>query len=409
MPLVVYSGENDPQMAPARWMEPVMAAEGLRFPHIVGPAKGHAYDSASLAEVLRRCDREIAAGKDRFPDTVSVQTKTLRYNKIAWVTIERLEQHWVKATVDARIINPPGSITLSQPPSASTALEISTTNVTALTITPCQLDLLTVPVVIDGQTLSCPPELPTPVTTASFVKGAYGGDVGRWAWVPRVGTVYSTTERFGDTGRNLLTAPNNSGATWEKQPGLQGPIDDAYLTPFLVVIPDLMGEKATAAEPERAAVHAWVENEAVHQIERWEGLCRGKPRVKHAQSVTEDDKAKYNLVLWGTTATNSLIADVETASASFPDLLALNGAYSASDHVAIGCYPSPFASHDSPKYICLNSGFTFREGHDYTNSMQNPKLPDWAILKVGPGTPPTAEAAGLVEACGFFDEQWRLK
>ena len=69
VPLVVYSGENDAQMAPARWMEPVMAAVGLRF-H--GPAKGHAYDDASLAEVLRRCDREIAAGKDRFPDVVSV-------------------------------------------------------------------------------------------------------------------------------------------------------------------------------------------------------------------------------------------------------------------------------------------------------------------------------------------------
>lgn len=42
----------------------------MRFPHIVGPDKGHAYDEASLAEVMRRCDREIAAGKDRFPDTV---------------------------------------------------------------------------------------------------------------------------------------------------------------------------------------------------------------------------------------------------------------------------------------------------------------------------------------------------
>lgn len=65
VPLVVYSGEHDAQMAPARWMEPVLAAEGLRFPHIVGPDKGHAYDEASLAEVLRRCNREIAAGKDR--------------------------------------------------------------------------------------------------------------------------------------------------------------------------------------------------------------------------------------------------------------------------------------------------------------------------------------------------------
>jgi acetyl esterase/lipase len=65
VPLVVYSGEHDAQMAPARWMEPVLAAEGLRFAHIVGPDKGHAYDEASLVEVLRRCNREIAAGKDR--------------------------------------------------------------------------------------------------------------------------------------------------------------------------------------------------------------------------------------------------------------------------------------------------------------------------------------------------------
>ena len=43
-----------------------------------------------------------------FPDAVSVQTKTLRYNKVSWVTVERLEQHWVKATADARIIDPPG-------------------------------------------------------------------------------------------------------------------------------------------------------------------------------------------------------------------------------------------------------------------------------------------------------------
>ena len=75
------------------------------------------------------------------------------------MSIERLEQHWVKATVDARIIDPPGGVTLGQPPSESTALEITTANVAALTITPSQLDLTTVPVVIDGQTLTCPTEL----------------------------------------------------------------------------------------------------------------------------------------------------------------------------------------------------------------------------------------------------------
>lgn len=45
---------------------------------------------------------------------------------------------------------------------------------------------------------------------------------------------------------------------------------------------------------------------------------------------------------------------------------------------------------------------------DYTNSMQNPKLPDWAIVAVGPEAPATDEQPGHIEACGFFDEQWRL-
>ena len=81
----------------------------------------------------------------------------LRYNKAAWVAIERLEQHWVRSSVDARIVDPPGGVTLGQPPSASTVVEIETANVAALTITPEQVDLKTVPVVVRTATLACKP------------------------------------------------------------------------------------------------------------------------------------------------------------------------------------------------------------------------------------------------------------
>ena len=40
-------------------------------------------------------------------------------------------------------------------------------------------------------------------------------------------------------------------------------------------------------------------------------------------------------------------------------------------------YPNPLNSN---RYVVLNSGMTFREGHDRTNSLQNPKLPDWAVV-----------------------------
>jgi hypothetical protein len=55
----------------------------------------------------------------------------------------------------------------------------------------------------------------------------------------------------------------------------------------------------------------------------------------------------------------------------------------------------------------INSGLTFREAHDRTNSLQNPKLPDWAILDIT--QPPSAESAGKVVAADFFDEFWQVK
>ena len=101
----------------------------------------------------------------------------------------------------------------------------------------------------------------------------------------------------------------------------------------MIVLPDLEGAAATSAEPERSAVHSWVDFESAHFIERWEGLCRGACRVKRAAEVTavrrtstaqslrvfreeseqgwcgQDDRQQFNLVLWGTAATNSLIAE----------------------------------------------------------------------------------------------------
>jgi hypothetical protein len=47
-------------------------------------------------------------------------------------------------------------------------------------------------------------------------------------------------------------------------------------------------------------------------------------------------------------------------------------------------YPSPFGAG---RYVLLNSGTTFREAHDTTNSMQNPKLPDWAVVDAAAAPP----------------------
>ena len=161
--------------------------------------------------------------------------------------------------------------------------------------------------------------------------------------------------------------------------------------------------------------------------------------MKLANEVTELDKCKYNLVIWGTPENNPLVRTLcgsagnggGDGDSSFPiswgaDEIKLhsNGSspidvgqhtsFPSVSHVPIGCYPSPWAAADA-RYVCLNSGLTFREAHDHTNSMQNPKLPDWAILCIDDiGTPllplpsDRGERAGAVVACGMFDEFWRL-
>ena len=55
----------------------------------------------------------------------------------------------------------------------------------------------------------------------------------------------------------------------------------------------------------------------------------------------------------------------------------------------------------------INSGLTFREGHDRTNSLQNPKLPDWAIVNLN--QLPDNLSPGKIEAAGFFNESWEIE
>ena len=76
-------------------------------------------------------------------------------------------------------------------------------------------------------------------------------------------------------------------------------------------------------------------------------------------------------------------------------------------HALAMVHPNPLISRYLNSYIVLNSGLTFREAHDRTNSLQNPKLPDWAIIDITQN--PDASSPGKVVNAGFFDEEWKLK
>jgi len=351
VPLISYSGEIDPQRDSADYMMEVLDKEGLHPPHLIGPGMGHKYHPEVIKEVQSKIEAAVAAGLDREPKTVSIQTRTLAYNRMHWLSITSMENQWEEARADATWDK------------ATNEIKVKTSNVTGL-----EIALSTIPKVFIND---------IEVKNAYFNKASTGA----WSWEKDVA---------------------KSADSLSKHPHLQGPIDDGFKSRFLIVLPD-----TTSTD---SAVGRWIRDESTHFLVRWRSLMRGDPIVRKASEVTEQEIKDCHLVLWGTPATNSLIGKI-VVSESIANLLTWNdqevtiGKQKAvSDHcVPVFCYPNPLNPN---RYVIVNSGLTFRESQDKTNSLQNPKLPDWAILDVT--DPPSSESAGKVVAADFFDNNWKV-
>ena len=348
--VVAYSGELDKQIQAARVMEQAFRDEDRRLEHLIGPGVGHKYEPATKAMLIQRLGEALRSGRRSQPATISLQTSTLRYSRVHWLEALGLERHWSDARVDASV--------------DGDRLVVRTRNV---------------------RRFQCRP--PTPPRVVQ-IDGARVETIGQ-----------GKTLRFvrSDGDWRLETSDPRGLA---KRPGLQGPIDDAFLDAFVVVGPSEPGQSS--------AVDAWVARELEHFVARWAALFRGDLPVRSASRCEVDDLRGRNVVLWGDARSNRWIAEslkqwkgeplawdreqVRIGAAAFP----------ASDHVPVLVFPSPW---DGDRYVVLNSGPTFREAHDRTNSLQNPKLPDWSILRIGP-TDRSDSQAGAVRAAGFFTESW---
>jgi hypothetical protein len=359
LPVIAYSGEEDKQKASADIMEAELAAEGYKIPHFIGPKMGHKYHPEVLIEVQKKIAEAVAKGRVEYPKKVSLQTKTLRYNRVHWVSAERLRKHWEDSRIDAE--------------RTDCGIGITTKNVTMLR--------LSVPlsarseggkvswgshIVIDDQTLIVAEDSPELVLSAS--------PTGKWAFGP----------------------PQDEAATdLVKRPGLQGPIDDAFLSRFEII--------PASADSDDSIVGRWANFESQHFVDRWRLLMRGDIwPLAAGQDVGPQDT---NIVLWGTPRSNPEIAKIlDRLPVKWTDKTVGMGdlEFDATKVVPVLIYPNP----NNPRhYVVINSGLTFREAHDRTNSLQNPKLGDWAFIDVT--QPPTDEAPGKVLASGFFDENWR--
>ena len=362
-PTVVYSGEVDSQKQAADVMEKALAEEGIKMVHIIGAKAGHHYTPDARSEINRRIDAIVSQGRDPLPRTVHFATWTLRYNEMAWVTLDAMEKHWDQARIDAALNERSG-------------LTVTTKNVRRVTFQMpsglCPFDVTTSPkVIIDGTPL----EAPHPLSDRS--------------WVAR----FSKVE-----GRWVSVAAEGSEEGLHKLHGLQGPIDDAFLDSFLMVRP--------TGQAWHEKTGAWATAEFNHAIEHWRRHFRGDARVKNDTDVTPEDIANHNLIVWGDPGNNSVIKRIlSSLPIQWNEQKLTLGAesFEAKQHMPALIFPNPL---NPRRYVVLNSGFTFREYDYLNNARQVPKLPDYAILDIA--QPVTSRLPGGIATAGFFDDSWRL-
>ena len=360
---VAYSGEDDKQIQAARVMERFLTGEGLTLRHVIGPKTGHKYHPAAKAEIDERINAIVARGRNAVPSEGRLVTRTLRYNRQAWVQVDGLEEHWMPARVEAGLIG-------------NRHIEISTLNVSRLVLSmpsgTCPLRPNGSPtVIIDGQKLSGDRVRTDRSWESRFIKA-----LGQWRLVGRF--------EF---------------AGLAKRPGLQGPIDDAFMDRFVMVNP--------TGRANSEAIGKWTETQLGQALSDWELQFRAKPRVVDDIDLTRDDIENSNLILWGDAGSNLLIERIidQLPLNWTSDTLALGQAEAgAGTHVPVLIFPNPLNPN---RYVVLNSGFTFSRFGHMSNATQTPKLPDWALVDIT--KPYNAGDPDCIAAAGFFNERWQLK
>jgi hypothetical protein len=131
---------------------------------------------------------------------------------------------------------------------------------------------------------------------------------------------------------------------------------------------------------------------------------RADVRVKEDTTVSKEDIASNNLVLFGDPGSNKILAQI---AGKLPikwtkdEIIVGTTKFSAADHIPVLIYPNPL----NPKhYVVINTGITLHAPDlEGTNALQYPRLGDYAVFTITGG-----KADGKAEIAGMFDENWQI-
>jgi pimeloyl-ACP methyl ester carboxylesterase len=362
VPAVACMGEKDVFFQAHVLMAEAMRREGLTMTNLISPGTGHVIDPQTHAEQMRRIGEFATAGR-RAPRELRFVTWTLRYNRCHWMEVLQLDRHYDRAELVARL--------------KGDVLEVDEPrNIARFGILRAQLPASPARVRI-GQT-----EIPL-----AAEEGALADRIilkrreGRW---------------------QIETGPDDVPQTG-KQPGLQGPIDDAFTAPFLCV--------RGTGRPWNAAVAEYAEASLGRFSGEWHQYFRGELPVKDDTAVTESDIQSRNLILFGDPGSNSWIGKIlpKLPLEWSKETIRLAGReYSAANHIPALIAPNPLPGAGKHSVV-LNSGHTFR-GDDLGkfNYLLFPRWGDWALIEARSAPEGGPVPDDHVLDAGYFDERWQF-
>jgi len=361
VPVVAYAGADDEQLQAARNIEEKLKPLHIPMTLLIAPGLKHQFPEEWQKKAEEEYAKYTVKGRPEYPPQVHFVTYTMKYPSCHWAEILGLEHTYQRAMVDAKQVEK--------------GYAIKTENVRGLEIVlPSGATREQLAVAIDGQDLNVRP---------------YTNQGGLHVYLEKRDKIWSVAlpERLATARLRHL----------QKIGGLTGPIDDAFMGPFLCV---------------RGTAQPWYDKTqefAAANLERfqaeWSKYFRGELPVKDDVDVVAEDIGTHSLILFGDPSSNSLIKQVLVGLPlqwTQKEITLGGKKYSSAEHVPALIYPSPL---NPERYVVLNSGHTFHAADfEQTNAMLYPRLGDYAILK------PTGKdklAAEVVHA-GIFDDSWQI-
>ncbi|MEW6357740.1 MAG: NPCBM/NEW2 domain-containing protein [Planctomycetota bacterium] len=339
----------------ARSMSGRLKALGYDCTYMEDPVAGH-----SVPAAIQKPQREWLFKQKRKtrPEAVRYRTNRLRYPGACWLSINRFIQRCRFAEIEGK--------------AAKTGeIEIKTRNVANFTI-----DLSECPV-------------------SGEIKVLINGAVSHKGTLPK-SKLLTFRHVAGDKWTVFYERPIPTG----KRPGVEGPIEDLFMSPFMIVY----GTTANT-EIERRIVKEQAEFFAAD----WERLYHSKCRMKADTDVTPEDIERYNLILYGRPSANLItgrIADKLPIRFDGNKITSDNDVFQGEDLGTKFCCPNPlnpnrcvavFAATTWQGMIDINTRF----GNWFMwGPYDNRNWFDYGIFDGRTRSPDTFLVVG------FFDEDW---